>query len=289
MNAEKLSEAINEINDRYYEEAAGYHCQKHRWVKWGGIAACLALLSFAVLSVLPGRLGRQDGVPAGTHTAAVLENPEEDTSPGTSDAHIRMDRIFFNEIGPSADVARVWRDPELYKSIEWDKIAVTDYYGRDLTPIYVPEDLTAAAGNGTASVIADKHGRIVEDTARLGFYHDYYADGSPRLTENTAAKKGFSITVSRIGLLPDCIYILPENEVTDSNINGTAVTFGYRSMPYGPYDPDTHKPSGYYDIYVAEFEYDGIEYRIIAEQLEAAEVVKIVSSVIYGEEVTVDD
>ena len=41
-------------------------------------------------------------------------------------------------------------------------------------------------------------------------------------------------------------------------------------------------------MYVAEFEYDGIEYQIVAEQMEAEEVVKVVSSIIYGEEVFVD-
>ena len=44
----------------------------------------------------------------------------------------------------------------------------------------------------------------------------------------------------------------------------------------------------YYDMYVAEFEYDGIEYEIVAEQMEAEEIVKVVSSIIYGEEVFVD-
>lgn len=102
------------------------------------------------------------------------------------------------------------------------------------------------------------------------------------------ARKGFSITASKIGILSDCVYLLPENEVKTSDIDGTAVTFGYRSMPYGPYNPDTHEPSGYYDMYVAEFEYDGIEYQIVAEQMEAEEVIKVVSSIIYGEEVFVD-
>ena len=59
-------------------------------------------------------------------------------------------------------------------------------------------------------------------------------------------------------------------------------------MPYGPYDPDTHEPSGYYDMYVAELECDGIEYQIVAKQMEAEEVVKVVSSILYGEEVIVD-
>lgn len=128
----------------------------------------------------------------------------------------------------------------------------------------------------------------VSDTVYLGFYHDYYEDGSPKLTEDVAAKQGFYIMASKVGLLSDCIHILPENEVQTSEIGGTEVTFGYRSMPYGPYDPDTHQPSGYYDMYVAEFECDGIGYQVVAEQMGAEEVVKVVSSIICGEEVVID-
>ena len=176
----------------------------------------------------------------------------------------------------------MWRDPELYDSIHWDRDDAEGYYGRDLAPAYVPEGLTAAPGNGGASAVADKSGEIVEDIAWLGFYHDYYGDGSPKLTEEVPAHRGFSLTASRTGLLNDCLYILPENEVKTSDICGTAVTFGYRPMPYGPYDPDTHEPSGYYDLYVAEFECDGIECQIVAEQMEAEEVVKVVASIICG-------
>ena len=86
---------------------------------------------------------------------------------------------------------------------------------------------------------------------------------------------------------PVC-FVLPEDELKTSDIGGTAVAFGHRSVPNGPYDPDTHEPSGYYDLYVAEFEHDGIEYEIVAEQTEAEEVVKVVSSIIYGEEVFID-
>ena len=159
-----------------------------------------------------------------------------------------------------------------------------DYYGKDLTPAYVPDGLTAANGNGTCQVIADKSGNIVYD--RVGFsYHDY---GSPKLIDSVIGYKGFSMHVSKIGFMDDEVYILPENEVKTSDIGGTAVTFGYRSMPYGPSDPDTHEPSGYYDLYVAEFVLDGIKYGIVAERMEKEEVVKVVASIIYGEEVIVD-
>lgn len=291
MNTKKFSEAISEVDDKYYEEAANYHCKKHGWVKWSAMAACLTVVLFTALFVLPNYFHQQGTTPPDNPNGVIVDNPTDttdDTTPATSEIHLSMDNISFNEVEALMDAALLWRDPELYDRIWWDRNAVIGYYGKDLTPVYVPDGLTAANGNGTARVVADKSGNIVEDTVWLGFYHDYNENGNPKLTEGVTARKGFSITVSKIGLLNDCLYILPENEVKTSDINGTAVTFGYRSMPYGPYDPDTHEPSGYYDIYVAEFEHDGIEYEIVAEQTEAEEVVKVVSSIIYGEEVIVD-
>lgn len=44
MNAKLFSEAMNEVNDKYYEEAASYHCKKYGWRKWSMVAACLAVV-----------------------------------------------------------------------------------------------------------------------------------------------------------------------------------------------------------------------------------------------------
>ena len=293
MNAKLFSEAMSEVNDKYYEEAANYHYKKHGWVKWSAMAACLTVVLFTALSVLPNYFRQQGTTPPDNPNGVIVDNPtdntNDDTTPATSEFHISLSNLYFNEVEGVSDAAPKWYDPELYDTdVVWDKDEVKNYYGNDLTPLYIPDGLVAASGNGTARVVLEKNGKVVKDTVALNFYHDYYEDGSPKLTEDVAAVKGFSITASKIGILSDCIYLLPENEVKTSDIDGTAVTFGYRSMPYGPYNPDTHEPSGYYDMYVAEFEYDGIEYQIVAEQMEAEEVVKVVSSIICGEEVFVD-
>jgi hypothetical protein len=44
MNTKLFSEAISEVSDKYYEEAANYHCKKHGWIKWSAMAACLCLI-----------------------------------------------------------------------------------------------------------------------------------------------------------------------------------------------------------------------------------------------------
>ena len=46
---------------------------------------------------------------------------------------------------------------------------------------------------------------------------------------------------------------------------------------------ETHEPAGYYDLYAAEFELEGIDYEIIAEQMELDELIKVVASIIYEE------
>lgn len=230
------------------------------------MAVCLAVVVVAAFYVLPDHLNQKGATP-----------------PATSEIRVSMENIFLNEIAESLDAARRWYDPELYDNIALDEEAVIDYYKKDLTPAYVPNGLIATSGNGTATVIADKDGEVVQDTVWLGFYHGYYKDASPKLTENVAALKGFFITVSKIGLLNDCIYLLPENEVKASDILGTSVIFGYRSMPYGPYDPQNHEPSGYYDMYAAEFKLNDIEYQIVAEQMKIEELVKVVASIISGE------
>ena len=303
MNAKKFSDAMSEIDSKYIDEALNYKkkvkkskkkTNKYSWTKWGAIAACFAVVVVTAVSVLPNYLNRQGTTPPNNPNGVIIDNPtdttDEDTTPPTSEIHISLSNLNFNEIEGLLNAAPKWYyDPELYDiDVVWDKDEVLNYYGKDLTPLYIPDGLVAASGNGTAKVILDKNGKVIYDTIWLDFYHDYYEDGSPKLTEDVAALKGFSITASKIGILSDCVYLLPENEVKTSDIDGTAVTFGYRSMPYGPYDPDTHEPSGYYDMYVAEFEYDGIEYQIVAEQMEAEEVIKVVSSIIYGEEVFVD-
>lgn len=261
MNSEKISDAINEVGDKYYEEAVVYHGKKRTWVKWAGIAACLAVAVFAALPNL---------------------SPSK-----PANIHLGMDKVYINELETSSgDGSRTGYDEDLYDCVTWDKKAIAKHFGRDLTPAYIPDGLTAGKNNGTASVYVEKGGKLVDDTVWLEYYHGYYPDGSPKLTDNTAAQKGFTIEASKLGIVDDCYIVMPQ-DAKATDINGTKVIFGHFSVPYGPYD-DNDEPAGYYDMYVVKFKLDGVEYRITAEQLSEYEVVKTVSSIIYGQEISVD-
>ena len=282
MNAKLFSEAMSEVNDKYYEEAENYHCKKHGWVKWSAMAACLTVVLFTAFSVLPHYFRQQGTTPPDNPNGVIVDNPTDttnDTTPATSEIHISMSNIAMNQINDSFNTDYARYNPETDVEVVWNREDIIAYYGTDLVPAYIPDGFSASEDNNKAIAYIGQDGSVVEDTVYLDFYNGEAAQNG--------IKQGLSITASKIGIVQTC-FVLPEDELKTSDIGGTTVAFGHRSVPNGPYAPNTHEPSGYYDMYVAEFEHDGIEYEIVAEQMEAEEVVKVVSSIIYGEEVIVD-
>lgn len=203
---------------------------------------------------------------------------------------VKMSEVHFNETSsPDVSGARLYFDPEKYDELTLDRQAVLEYYGKELAPAYIPDGLIPQRRSGMVTMFAEKSGKLIYDTVGLSYYHDYYEDGSPKLTDNVAATKGFSIEVSKLGMPFSCGCFSSVKDNKATCIGETEVLFGHYSMSYGPYTPETHEPSGYYDMYVAEFELDGISYRVITNQLERDEIVKIVSSIICGEDFTVEE
>lgn len=281
MKSETIMSALSGVDDKLIRNArVSQKTRSSRWVRWGSAAACFAVLLAAALIRWRGGAVTQPVAPA------VSDGSIQNTISisGDSRPSISMSKIFVNELSEyQPDVSRLWRDPALYDEVVWDHGEITAYYGKELSPAYIPEGLTASSYNGTARVCIQKDGTVAEDMVWLGFYQEYQEDGGPKYTEDVAAYKGFSIQASKLGILDCGIYLLPENVVKASDFGGTAVTIGYRSMPYGPYAPETHQPAGYYDLYVAEFEFEDIEYKIVAEQMELEELVQVVASIIYDE------
>lgn len=198
-----------------------------------------------------------------------------------SPAEIDMSKIHVIDLDLAyvMDQGRKYPDPEACVDTVWEESDIVAYYGTNLIPSYLPADLQASESNNTQQVILSDTGEVWEDTVWLNFYHDYFEDGSPMLTEDVPAPKGFRLNASKMGLLKEFNFVLSEEDQT-SDINGTQVIIGYQSKPYGPYTEDTHEPAGYYDFYVVQFTLNGVEYELFFEQIELEEVVKIVTSVI---------
>ncbi len=262
MKKEDLFSLMGEVDEQKVADAQSLPVKRSPWLKWGAVAACICLVAVSAFAL---------------HIAPAPTGEEK--------LYISMGDVFINELSDmEPDASKLRRDLTLYEKVLWDEPTVMDYYGKNLVPAYIPEGLMAAPGNGKGyAYIRKSDGKVVEDEVRLGFYHAYYEDGTPKLTDGVAAPKGFYLRASKLGLIHECFYMMPENEVKTSDMNGTPVMIGYRSMPYGPYSAETHEPSGYYDLYVAEFKFDGIDYQIVAEQMEKEDVIKVVASIVSGE------
>lgn len=290
MRGNELLYKLELVNPAFLEAAEEQPRRKRAvWLQFGAAAACLCVIAAAVLAFHgAGRLPGPN--PSGVAPAPV---PSQDISPNltaepTAPAQpdvltVDMGKIFVNEMAEEqVDACRIAFDPELYDvDVPWDTEDVAQYYGRPLAPSYVPEGLTPTNPEGrTRVVIRKEDSTVVWDTVTFGYYQVFGAweDGTPRLIDERCVFHGFTVAASRVGLTDCCIYLY--DEVKQSDIAGTPVTIGYCSMSHGPYDPDTHVPAGYYDLYVAEFTLDGIQFKITAEEMELEEVVKAAASII---------
>lgn len=301
-----LYDGISGIRDDFIKEArtAAFQKTAPAWRRWGTLAACLAVVIAAAAFILPDRapLGKDtppDGatLPAGIDTPigptaddsdkatlpAVIEPPVETAPEPAERPHVSLEGLVFNELDALLDGA-LWYPPDLYHQVSWGREEVTAYYGTDLMPPYVPEGLTASGYGGY--IFIDNDGAVVRDTVFLDF-HPVYPE--PVSVLDIQAPEGYTITVSKLGIMDDVVYILPgDGEIAASQIAGIPVTLGHRTMTYGPYDPDTHAPAGTYDLYTAAFQQNGISYEIIANRVPREEFVKFVSSILTGCEVSVD-
>lgn len=306
MNARQFTSALGNVSDRYIMEAAAYQGKRSSsWPKWVATAACLGLIVTAAVVSLPVILNRPDYIvptpgPAVT-TPVVSDNPNspsiEPLQPSKGEITINWDNVIVNEsagMGPNA--ARRYYDPAVYDLENWEEEEIVAYYGWNLAPSYIPDGLTSS-GNGPGGFLCREKasGNIIEDHGGRSFWTDFWEDGSPKSDDDLYIPTGFSITASRQGFFR--CGLLPVDDSKTTDFGGVSVTISHCSMKHGPFDPTqkapdglTNMPAGYYDIYVASFTLDGVEYEIEGQRLELEEVIKITASVIntpYSQDFTV--
>lgn len=317
MNARQFSNALGDVSDRYIMEAVTYQGRRSgRWLKWAAAAACFGLVVTAAMVSLPGlRDGPGGEIPSPSpNTPApavssqpgpiVSEGPGETSAgplqpPSEREVTIHWDNVAVNESADGTfDTTLRYYDPDLYDMEDWVEEDVVAYYGWNLAPSYIPDGLTGG-GNGPGGFLCREKatGNVVEDHGGRGFWSDFWEDGGPKSSDDLYIPTGFSIRASRSGILHCCL--LPVDGTKTTDFGGVPVTLSHASLPYGPFDPEKmdpnglhHLPAGYYDIYVASFILDGVEYEIEAQRLELEELIKITASVInwpYSEDFAVGE
>ncbi len=296
INAAYIQEAGEiEWNDNYVNRKEGG--KRQGWIRYFAAAACLCL---ALLGVL--RLGESPVVPGpegpGAVAPPVVSQAPAEVSQAPAQADPipppvgRQDTIQWRFVqvneseGLSADATRLYMDPALYEVEHWDMDQVREYFGWELAPAYIPEGLTGGGEGVGLTVYRDKAtGELIEDQAGRGFWVDFWEDGSPKSEDDIVIPKGFTIRASRLGILRCALLPVDDERVTQ--FDRTQVILTHASLPYGPFDTTRRDPSGlynmpagYYDVYVASFTLDGVEYEVEAQRMELEELIKIVASII---------
>ena len=302
MNAAQFSGALGKVNDKYIMEAITYERKKKSdRLKWGAMSACFGLMLTAAMVTLPGVLKEPDSV---VPSPAPVSDPDPEPEPVVSDDDepyvtdlpqpndnqqniiINWDSVVVNESTGTLDAAPLYRDPDLYVEETWEEEEIVAYYGWDLAPDYIPEGLSDGFRIVASGIWRERAtGEIVAERASRGFWPDFWEDGSPKSDDDIIIPTGFTVIASKLDIL-HCV-ILPVDEIKTTDFGGVPVTLSHCSLPYGPFDPTQKDPSGlynmpagYYDVYVASFTLDGVEYEIRAQRLELEELIKIVASVI---------
>ena len=307
MTKEQLFEAIGAIDETFLTETGK---KRRRLPSWAAAAACLALVCAIGWGALPsaepeppapmpvpapnpnpnGYIQREDP-PAVMPSDPVIipvdpNDPNGPVNPPAydgrdSNSYLWVERsdIFFNQLSElTADRALRNFDREIYEYRTWTEEEIEEWFGQDLSPFWVPEGLETTLAQ---TIIAPKGGEPEVDMISWLCY-DSYDEYGPANSGGIPAPRGFDLTASRLGYAWGCcLYTLPEDKLEPTMVGDTAVIFGQRQMPYGPYDPETKEPAGTYTLCTAEFTTrEGVSCYLISHQLKPDEVIQIVYSLL---------
>lgn len=290
MDGKQMITALSYIDDDLIAEAEQKKSFKRRThpAGWFALAASLVIVVAAAITVpklMPPAIQPENtpGILPGASQTRTESQPMDEAVPGGEESNksIQISRSNIHLNGAELlDGAPLYYNPALYDRVEWDIADIADYFGRDLAVPYLPDGIPPS-DNGSTEVYRKKSdGAIVYDT-----FEQVYGTISEEASESGGVilPKGFTLTASKLGILSDCICVIPgEDKIRTSEIAGADVTIGYREMHYGPYDPETHTPAGTYPLYVFQFALDGVEYDITTHNLPLDEAVKIAASFIAG-------
>ncbi|MCI9273829.1 MAG: hypothetical protein HFE39_07720 [Clostridiales bacterium] len=186
------------------------------------------------------------------------QNPNNPTSaPSTEPSKPNVIPVDFtvNRITGQISAARLYRDPAEHYEETWTRQQMMKYLGVNLTQLssYMPKDLVYAELD-SFTVIFHNSGNIVEDLATFAYRGN---DG-----------RSLTVSASKTGKPYDYLYSLETSKT--EKINGNEVLIGGMLKSEG---------SNEYGFFYADFENQGISYRVKANHLTGEEFYKAVQGI----------
>lgn len=175
--------------------------------------------------------------------------------------NLRLDQVdlicHLNQIDGIASAAPLYLDPAKHYTKDWDNKQVADYLGLDFSNL---GSAYKYVGNANHTVTYNNSGSLVRDLVCFNYkYNDIE----------------FTMAASKLGVPYDCIYSLSENKTTSVKAkNGMADVLFAASAGENEKQPEIQK------LMVADFQYNGVCYRVTAENISATEFYNIVNSIL---------
>ena len=231
MNARLLSEAISQIDDKYYQEAASYQGKRHRWAKFISLAACAAIVAAVSAASLQEQLPEQT-VPEG-NTPIVSD-------PGSHPDHTGPAiQLMVNEIGvPNTvtnNIALLWDD---YTPIPYEELLA--YFDVSLPITETLPDFTLQSKN---------FGIFQSEDSKV------YFDGNLVVFRNSDGTQSISITLSKVFKHTFDVFELTGDELQFTGING-------RELAVFHYTSDSGA-----DCYYTEFLQNDVAFLVCSENV----------------------
>lgn len=240
MNAKLFFEAMGEVGDAYYEEAANYRCPKRRWITAASLAACAAVVVTAAFAALWKPLSGQT-VPRPEHDPPVLADPDD----RWEDAEQSI-RLNVNESSaPAAAANNIALMTEDYTAMSYEELLA--YFAVSLPIPEALPDFTRRSG---------EFGIFRSEN------HGVYYDGNSVAFRNSDGTQGICVGLSKVFKHTYDIFALREDELKFTEINGRELAVFHYKNENGA------------ECYYTEFLQEDVAFLIRGENLSAEDYAK---------------
>ena len=246
MNTKLFSEAMSEVNDKYYEEAENYHCPKNRWIKFASFAACAAIVLAVSLATLWKQFPGQ-ALPQPENNPPVITNPNEQW-----DNPEQVISLDLNEISaPDAVIHNINLSGDDFTAISYEELL--NYFDVSLPITETLPYLT----------LQSKDFGIFQSENR-----DVYYDGNSVTFQNSDGTQSINVGLSKVFKHTYDLFDLSDDELKFTDINGRDLAVFHYKNENGA------------ECYYAEFLQDDVAFIVRSENISSADYGKCLQALV---------
>lgn len=249
-----------------------------KWARLGAAAACLIIVSAAVTVLKPWQPKPVSTAVTGsgqTSAPSSAAEPEIKTGlqSGKYEPVVQLSDGVLNFIDSNVPQtgAKLYFDPKTTHEEQWTQEQMVKYLGKDVRPGYLPSVFTKTeqtAGKTPQFIVMNNDGTVAYDNI------SYYYNGDP----DDVSSPSLTVQASKGRLPRDCVLYRSSNQ-TKSSINGHEISVGHEEQKE-EIPAESGAQTGSYDLYFAEFLYEGIGYRVVSHRLPQEEFIKVLMSMV---------